>query len=106
MILVLFPFLLFFVRYPGRLLVNIVRVLSGLYSWVGYAPVTPPDLQELPKVKKGILTPLDGISEPDLAPGLAERVNITYARDYRILKDLNILLRGIRKLGREPRKKL
>jgi len=104
-VLLLFPILLFIVRHPGRLPVNIFRVLTGLYSWVGYAPVDPSDLRELPKVRKGILTPLDAISESLTAPGIAETVNITYARDYRILKDANILLRGFRHMGREPGKK-
>jgi GT2 family glycosyltransferase len=104
-ILALYPFFIFFIPHPGRFMANIAGVLSGAYSWVGYAAVISADLQELPAVKKGILTPLDGISEPVLTPGLAERVNITYARDYTILKDINILLKGIRNLGREPRKK-
>jgi hypothetical protein len=104
--LLLFPVLILVVRYPGRFLVNIFMVLSGSYTWVGYVPVPAPDLQDLPQVKKSILTPLDGISEPQPAEGFGERVNITYARDYRILKDLNILVRGIRNLGRKPGRKI
>ncbi len=99
---VLFPVMLFIVKRPLRFLANAFLVLSGYFSWVGYAPGSIQELYDLPAVKRGILSPLDGLRETILEDGINERVNITYSRDYSIFTDLNILWRGMKELGRKP----
>ena len=101
-LIILFPVMLFIVRKPLRFMANVFLVLSGYCSWVGYAPGSMKEMYELPAVKRGILTPLDGLREKILQEGLNERVNIRYSRDYSIFTDLNILWRGMKELGRKP----
>ena len=34
--------------------------------------------------------------------GMAEKMNLNYAKDYRIINDLNIIMKNLRGLGRSP----
>ncbi len=88
----------FLVRKPVGFLRNIFQVLSGHFSWVGYFNY-PGALAELPKIRPGVLTPLDRMSRtsPD---EVAEKLNRLYAMEYRLLNDLEIIFRGFAHLGR------
>ncbi len=33
---------------------------------------------------------------------MAEKMNLNYAKDYRIINDLNIMMKNLRELGRSP----
>lgn len=94
------PVLLLLVKRPHGLLLNILRVLCGRASWVGYAPHTTGNVH-LPSIRPGVLNPGDVIDPARLTPEIRERMNILYAKDYRISADLNILLKGFRELGRK-----
>jgi hypothetical protein len=68
-------------------LVNIFKVLFGVYSWVGYGKSMRKDL---PEIKPSVLTPAD------LIKGIAseDRINkafLNYSKDYKIENDLRIL---------------
>ena len=68
-------------------LVNIFKVLFGVYSWVGYGKSIRKDL---PEIKPSVLTPAD------LIKGIAseDRINkafLNYSKDYKIENDLRIL---------------
>jgi lipopolysaccharide/colanic/teichoic acid biosynthesis glycosyltransferase len=45
---------------------------------------------------------LDGSPVLETEEGLAEKFNLNYAKDYRIMNDLNIMVKAVRKLGRKP----
>jgi len=98
MSLVLFPFLLFFVKNPGHFFANIFKVLSGKRTWVGYYPAKD-NAFHLPKIKPGILTPLTSLKNPKLSPDMISNANILYARDYSVWKDLNTILINFREMG-------
>lgn len=85
---------------PFGLPVNILLVLTGYRSWVGYVPGIENGRHGLPSVRIGVLNPSDALREPVSDPEIVERLNMTYSRDYSIFKDLNIILRGVRELGR------
>jgi GT2 family glycosyltransferase len=97
LMLILCP-LLFFIEKNGIVFIrNIFRVLSGRRSWVGYSGNNP----MLPKIKPGVLTPLDRLNQKIEDDLTISRLNTLYARDYHVYTDLNIIRRGWRELGRE-----
>lgn len=100
-LLVLSPLLLWAMHRPMGLIRNILYVVMGKRTWVGYAKEQRADCDfHLPKIPRGILSPLDGMDSGDLdAEGLV-RLNIRYAKDYSALNDLNIVMKGLRELGR------
>lgn len=93
----LFPLLLFRVQNPLGLLGNIFRVLGGKYSWVG---LIDQGRGKISQVKPGILNPADGLSADLPDDDTAARLNVIYARDYKVEKDLSVLLRSLKALGR------
>lgn len=101
LLLVLFPVVVWFMRRPLGLFPNLLLVMLGRRTWVGYAKEQQADRDfHLPKIPEGVLSPLDGLEAGDLdADGLV-RLNMRYAKDYNALNDLNIVLKGFRDLGR------
>ena len=97
---VLSPVLLFLVKNKAGLFQNIFAVLFGQKSWVGYATELNSSIAHLPKIKEGILTPLDEIQVVDSNAITIERLNFIYARDYRTEKDIDIIWKGYKNLGR------
>lgn len=84
---------------PTGALSNAWDCLCGRKTWVGYIPefVQP----SLPKLKEGILNPLDVYPDfrNDAQTGIQR--NILYAKDYRVMNDLILIIRTIRLLGRK-----
>ena len=100
--LVISPILLPAVNDRSGLIRNVFSVLFGINSWVGYFQSTGGNHPGLPCIRYGILTPMD--AAPDLIgeEGLTEKINLNYAKDYRIMNDLNIIMKAVRQLGRRP----
>jgi GT2 family glycosyltransferase len=91
------PLLIWFVERPTVLFRNVFRVLSGSYTWVGYADK---EHLHLPKIRKGILSPASNISSASyLDRPTLRRLDMLYAKDYKVATDLNILVKSFRKLG-------
>jgi O-antigen biosynthesis protein len=99
-LLVLYPIDFFFVKKPFGLLLNLFSVLFATKSLVGYTTQNVPDDHRLPDIRKGILTPLDVFTDKHIPPEAAERLNIMYARDYKLTNDLSIIFKGFRELGK------
>ncbi len=97
-LLLSFPLWLLLVQRPAGLLPNIFRVLSGQYSWVGYAPTREEDIR-LPAIRKGVLSPLDALKVEGLDEPTRQRLNFLYAKDYTAGKDADICWKGWRQLG-------
>ncbi len=94
------PFQFFFVKKNGALLKNAWHCLLGKKSWVGYHP-TPNPTYDLPKIKRGVLTPLDGLQGTTLAnEATINRLNLLYAKDYEVVKDWEVIWKGYVFLGR------
>ena len=86
---------------PFGLLKNILLVLIGKRTWVGYIKDLNADQNfHLPKIAQGVLNPLDGLEAGELDEDGLVRLNMRYAKDYRIANDLNIVFKGFRQLGR------
>ena len=90
-------FLIFVVNKPFRFLTNCFKVLFGKYSWIGYCDIKNSDMAKLPKIKKGIFDPSTNMSRIGLSEDEKEQLNLMYARDYSLSKDINFFLRALRK---------
>jgi len=60
---------------------------------------TGQETYNLPKLRKGILSPCDELKENHLDKHTIERLNFLYARDYELTKDLKIITRNFSRLG-------
>lgn len=101
LLLISAPLAMWFLHNPLGLLRNVAFVFLGKCTWVGYAQEQRADQDfQLPKIARGVLSPLDGMDDGNLdAEGLV-RLNMRYAKDYGALNDLSIVLKGFRQLGR------
>jgi GT2 family glycosyltransferase len=95
---VLTPLLIWFEKRPAGYIKNIFTVVLGLKSWVGYAPENIS--QRLPKIKPGVLSPIDSIDAVPKDSEAVHQINSIYARDYHIMTDLKIIWKGLFKLGK------
>ncbi len=102
--LVLYPFLLFVVKENWGFLKNIFATLTGRKTWVGYekrragAKGNP---QLLPKIRLGVLSPMDALNQKDLNQATIDRLNFHYAKDYDIWRDIEIIWKGKSRLGNQ-----
>jgi O-antigen biosynthesis protein len=86
---------------PTGFLRNLLQVMIGRKSWVGYHSGEPlPDEPGLPTIRNGVLGPADGLKQPVDQQQMLQGLNLLYAKDYTMLTDLVILIRNFRKLGR------
>ena len=104
LLLILYPVLLPVIRNRVNGLLNILRVLSGTCSWIGYYPITNRQDHNFPGLKKSIFTPADGLENIEIPEDAIERLNVMYAKNYRILTDAGILIAGLRNIGQKINK--
>lgn len=98
-LLIASPVLIWMVKEKGGFLKNIINVLLGAKSWVGYAP-TAENSNTLPKILPGVLSPLDALRLKSVNLPTKQRLNFLYAKDYEASEDLSIIWKGFRNLGR------
>jgi len=99
-LLATYPVTVFFIGNPVNYLVNIFKVLLGTLSITGYHPVELKD-HKLPDIRKGIIYPTDGLDRQNADPLAIGKLNMLYARDYRISNEFRLLYKGFRHLGRK-----
>ena len=97
-LLVLSPVFIFFQKKPAGYIKNVFVVMVGLKTWVGYFPLENSE-HLLPKIKTGVLTPVDSMKVKVMDEETIGKLNILYARDYNIWKDLNVILYAFKNLG-------
>jgi lipopolysaccharide/colanic/teichoic acid biosynthesis glycosyltransferase len=88
------PVLIWFFEQKKQFLLNLLSVFKGEISIVGYCIQESKDVektQDLPSLKRGLLNPLSGNTVND--PKLIDQVNINYAKEYSIIKDLRVLIK-------------
>jgi len=95
-LLIFFPVLTLVSKSFLGLLKNILSVLLGLKSWVSYHKSDKNDT--LPKIKEGILDPVSHLKSEYSALTIF-KLNMLYAREYRLKNDLNIILKNLNRLA-------
>ena len=93
-----YPILVWAYASKIQMLKNVVHIIAGKRSIVGYGERTASAQRVLPRLKPGVLSPSDALSVPD--PSISDKLDLIYARDYRTSSDLSILLKAWRKLDR------
>ncbi|MBK6932197.1 MAG: hypothetical protein IPH12_15565 [Saprospirales bacterium] len=73
------------------LLANWWPVLRGRKSWVGYAGEVPNP--ELPRLKPGVFSPLEGLQDLSLPAPTVDRLNFLYAKDWSVWTDIRLINR-------------
>ena len=99
-ILLFSPLLIWFFSHKKAFFSNIFKVITGKRSWMGYVPVSG-TFETLPKIKKGILSPADLFPDVQLDTEKTKRLNMLYAKDYRILTDAEILFKAWKNIDRK-----
>ena len=92
------PIGIWFVRHKRRFMTNLLHVIMGERSWVGYAPSSDKSVR-LPRIREGVLDPVHAAHLVPM-PLTIHRVNLTYAKDYRVWQDLRLVLANFSGLGR------
>jgi O-antigen biosynthesis protein len=96
LLLITLPIAIGFVGSKGNFIRNIFRVIRGKRSWVGYHPQGA--MSKLPKLLRGIIDPVM-VHHLDPDPPVVQRINITYAKDYRPWQDVKLVWKGFAMLG-------
>jgi len=99
-LLIISPLAIVVMKNPFGFVRNIFTVIFAGKSWVGYRFTETSENHKLPEIKKGVLNPTDVLKNKNISYDTIDRLNLLYARDYKVLNDLNIILKGFRKLGR------
>ncbi len=94
-----FPVMIFIVKKPLGFLSNIFLVLIGSRTWVGFYTKGKKNIVPVPDLPEGILSPISFYDKRVLIDEVIDRMNLLYAKDYRILNDFYIILKDIRFLG-------
>jgi GT2 family glycosyltransferase len=95
--LLLYPFVVWLIDKPKNFFYNIIQVLKGRRSWVGF---TNAGQINLPKIKTGIINPTYYLerSAKIHAPNIQE-LNLAYARDYSLYMDITLIAKSFKYLG-------
>lgn len=96
--LVSLPILIWVFKQKWNFVKNMLLCLFGFKTLVGYYFSTIVNKEQLPVLKKGILSPFDTVKFTDEL--LIAKLNLIYARDYHIFKDLEIIQKAWKKLDR------
>jgi hypothetical protein len=91
--LILLPFIFLFIRQKWKALRNIFQVFIGDKTFVGYHLGEDIENVNLPKLKPGVFVPFEQQFR-DL-----HQANLFYARNYKAIIDLKIVMFNINKLG-------
>lgn len=100
LLLLFSPLLIWFISPKLYLLRNIFRVFTGRYSWVGYHISREKYGDHLPRIKPGILSPVDALQKKEYSAEAQDRINMLYAKDYKVTNDWVILFKAWRTTGR------
>lgn len=98
--LITLPVVIFGVKNKLGFVSNLLLVLVGIKTWVGYADTHTPDVQ-LPALKPGVLSPLDRLSKIKDREDISRKLNAVYAREYSMRNDLSVIALGFKHLGRK-----
>jgi GT2 family glycosyltransferase len=93
-LLAILPIVIFAEKKPIHFLANLLLVLVGAKTWVGYEANADP---RLPSIKKSVLSPNQHIKSTDKE--YLNKLNLAYAKDYKTENDLKTIMKNFRALG-------
>ena len=98
LLIIAFPIITFWFKNKKDFLANLLDVLFAKKTLVGFCENEKKNDAQLPQLKKGLLNFMDDFDK--LSPANIDKVNLIYARDYNLLKDLKLIAKHWRKLDR------
>lgn len=96
LLLLFYPVLMFKVKDAGQFFINIIRVLIGAKSWVGYSLAQP----NLPAIREGILPPYNIYKDYQPGTDQLNKMDVMYAETYDSGTDRSLILKNLKYLGR------
>ncbi len=96
--LCLSPLLFLIYKNKKQFFSNMFNVCIGKLSLVGYAKIDHISNLKLPKIKRGILSSLLMVPNPDLDDQAVARLNLIYVKNHSFVMDLKIILNNLGKL--------
>ena len=100
LLLISYPITGWFISRKASYFRNLISVVVGNKSIIGYDNSTFSKSVKLPSIKEGILFPRDAFDQNEITEEVSTRLNIIYAKDYKLNNDFKILVKGFRFLGR------
>jgi O-antigen biosynthesis protein len=94
-LLILSPLLLWLFPSKKNFYFHIFEVMSGKKSWVGYCTGSA---ECLPRLKEGVLSPAS-LFAGEISQKKKDELNIVYAKNYRLITDLEIFAKAWNKIG-------
>ena len=98
-LLLFYVLICWFVKRPFGLLKNIILVIFGKKTWVGYSNENMDEINKLPHLRTSVLTIIDVFSSECLDRKSVNKLNLLYASNYSIRNDLNVICKSFSKLG-------
>jgi O-antigen biosynthesis protein len=98
-LLIFSPVLAWMVDTPKGLFRNIFRVMMKKITWVGYHPIRTEMFLGLPSIRQGVIKTTELLDGQPLNNDAIDRANMVYAKNYKILNDIELIFRGFSKLG-------
>ncbi len=95
-LLMTFPIHCLFVKKPIKLIRNIFLTLSGTKTWVGFSDSD--SSTHLHPIPDGVLTPSSNLGV-HVDESTMRRLDLLYAKEYKTIHDVSIILRNYRYLG-------
>lgn len=92
------PLIVWFVKSPLGLIANIFKVLFGSRTWVGFDKLGS-QKNQLPKLKSGVINPATIWMGNELTQEQRDKLNLVYAKDFKVLNDIKLIGRGFQYLG-------
>ncbi|HKK61234.1 MAG TPA: glycosyltransferase [Bacteroidales bacterium] len=99
LLLVSFPVWFFVVKRPLNAWYSLLLVFIGMRTIVGYETSVMGHSIDLPALRKGLLSPATNSRMINQSDEKTDRLNVMYAKDYKLSNDLQILIKGFRYLG-------
>jgi len=97
MFFVLYPVIVWLIDKPKNFFHNIIQVLKGRKSWVGF---TNTEQINLPKIKTGIINPTYHLEKSaKIHASNIQELNLAYARDYSLYMDISLIAKSFKYLG-------
>jgi hypothetical protein len=91
--LLLSPLIVLLQKQPLKFFSNLISVFSGKRTWVGYAS-TVKEQAQMPRLKGGVLK-----TSRSNDPAHCRKMDVLYAKDYRVANDLRLIMANIAYLG-------
>ncbi len=91
-LLLLSPILIWTSNNKSKYFSNILNVLIGKLSWVGYKDSQN---KHYKGIRNGVFSPTEMLEELPSDPAVTERLNALYAKEYKVFNDLRIVMKGM-----------